>query len=83
LKRANLRRKWSTIPKEQPSTTKQQHSQSAVTLHCVAAFCFTQRYGVIASPHIILSLRIAKLLEENERRENEARRVRSLESIKP
>jgi hypothetical protein len=38
---------------------------------------------VIASSHIILSLRIAKLLEENERRENEARRVRSLESIKP
>jgi hypothetical protein len=35
LKRANLRRKWSVIPK-------QQHFQSAVTFHRVAAFCFAR-----------------------------------------
>jgi hypothetical protein len=56
LKRANLRRKSSTIPKAALALTEQQHSQSAVTLQGVAAFCFAQRYGVIASPHIILSL---------------------------
>jgi hypothetical protein len=40
LKRANLRRKWSTIRKAAPAPTKQDSaSQSAVTLHRVAAFC--------------------------------------------
>jgi trimeric autotransporter adhesin len=56
LKRANLRRKSSTIPKAALALTEQQHSQSAVTLQGVAAFCFAQRYGVIASPQTILSL---------------------------
>jgi len=46
---ADLRRKWSTIPKEHPATTKQQHSQLAVTLHRVAAFCFAP-YGSLKSP---------------------------------
>jgi hypothetical protein len=34
----NLRRKWSTIPKAAPLSI----SQSAVTLHHVAAFCFAR-----------------------------------------
>jgi hypothetical protein len=40
MKRANLRRKWSTILKAAPASTKTAaFQQSAVTLHRMAAFC--------------------------------------------
>jgi uncharacterized protein YoxC len=41
---------------------------------------------VIAIASVVIAVRlnrIAKLLEDSERRENEARRVRNLESIEP
>ena len=47
LKRANLRRRWSTIPKPRPKEART--SQSAATFHRVVAFCFS-RYGSLKSP---------------------------------
>jgi len=37
---ADLRRKWSTIPKAAPDLTKQEHFTINVTLRRMAAFCF-------------------------------------------
>ena len=52
LKRANLRRKWSTIPKLRLSSN---ISQSAVTLHRVAAFCLP-RLRLFEIAHVLVCL---------------------------
>ena len=55
LTRANPCRKWSTIPKSCACPRSSSSiSQSAVTLHRVAAFCFTQPYGSLKSARVLV-----------------------------
>jgi len=48
LKRANLRRKWSTIPRAASASTKQQHSTISrhVLAHGGFLFCFAQLFEI-------------------------------------
>ena len=62
MKWANLRREWSTIPSAAPAPREQLQSQSAVTLHRVAAFCFTARHCV-PSYHFVIAVWSAKEAE--------------------